>query len=149
MDFPEQNQISSELRETGDIFAPKFDANGLVLAITTEAGSGQVLMVAYMNKEALSLTLSTGIVHYYSRSRQSLWKKGETSGEMQRLIDMRVDCDQDALLLSVEQTGRGAACHTGQKSCFYRKVRTKNGTFTLQKEDGGQIFDPKQVYSRD
>ncbi len=148
MDFPDQNDISNEQRETGSTFAPKFDVNGLILAITTEARTGQVLMVAYMNEEALCLTLTTGIVHYYSRSRQSLWKKGETSGETQRLIDMRVDCDQDALLLSVEQTGRGAACHTGQKSCFYRKVTIRDQKPSLKHAAGAPLFDPKKVYDR-
>ena len=143
----QQNLKHSEI-ETGEIFAPKFDEKGLILAIATEHGTKDILMVAYMNRQALSLTLETGIVHYYSRSRQSLWKKGETSGETQKLVEMRVDCDQDALLMSVEQTGRGAACHTGQKSCFFRKIRVSDGQPVLQKLEGGQIFDPASVYSK-
>lgn len=145
--FDTPETLSKKSIEDGTIFAPKFDAKGLIMAVTTEQGTKELLMVAYMNKEALSLTLETGIVHYYSRSRQSLWKKGETSGEMQQLIEMRTDCDQDVLLLSVEQTGRGAACHTGQKSCFYRKVRVSEGKAELQKIEGNQVFDPKTVYS--
>lgn len=145
--FDTPETLSKKSIEGGTIFAPKFDAKGLIMAVTTEQGTKELLMVAYMNKEALSLTLETGIVHYYSRSRQSLWKKGETSGEMQQLIEMRTDCDQDVLLLSVEQTGRGAACHTGQKSCFYRKVRVSEGKAELQKIEGNQVFDPKTVYS--
>jgi phosphoribosyl-AMP cyclohydrolase len=115
-EFNDPETLSKKSIEDGTLFAPKFDAKGLIMTVTTEQGSKDLLMVAYMNKQALSLTLETGIVHYYSRSRQSLWKKGETSGEMQQLIEMRTDCDQDVLLLFVKQTGRGAACHTGQKS---------------------------------
>ncbi len=145
-EFEVPETLSKKNLEDGTVFAPKFDAKGLIMAVTTEHGSKDLLMVAYMNKQALSLTLETGIVHYYSRSRQSLWKKGETSGEMQQLIEMRTDCDQDVLLLNVEQTGRGAACHTGQKSCFYRKVRVSEGKAELQKIEGNQIFDPTKVY---
>jgi phosphoribosyl-AMP cyclohydrolase len=99
-------------------------------------------MVAHMNAEALSLTIATGNVHYYSRSRGKIWKKGETSGEIQKLLELRTDCDQDALLLVVEQTGRGAACHTGRKSCFYRRL--DNGALS----DLGlpRLFDPHAVY---
>ena len=104
---------------------------GLVTAITIEAASGALLMLAHMNAEALSLTLETGEVHYFSRSRGKLWKKGETSGEVQKLVEIRTDCDQDALMVLVEQTGRGAACHTGRKTCFYRRVAVSNGEATL------------------
>jgi phosphoribosyl-AMP cyclohydrolase len=95
-----------------------------------------------MNAEALRLTIATGEVHYYSRSRKALWKKGETSGEVQKLIELRTDCDQDVVLLTVEQTGRGAACHTGRKSCFYRVL--DDGAL----KDSGEprLFDPKIVY---
>ncbi len=148
MKFTNSNQIDTKQRENGDVFAPKFDSQGLIMAIASETRSREILMVAYMNEEALSLTLSTGIVHYFSRSRQSLWKKGETSGETQRLVDMRTDCDQDVLLLSVEQTGRGAACHTGRKSCFYRKVSIKDGEVQLKLDAEPPLFDPAKVYSK-
>ena len=111
-----------EALEEGTIFTPHFDAAGLVVCVTTELGSGTVLMVAYMNAAALRLTLETGVVHYWSRSRQALWRKGDTSGQVQRLVEMRTDCDQDALVLSVTVGGDGHACHTGRHDCFYRKV---------------------------
>lgn len=108
--------------EQDGAFTPKFDLNGLITAIVTDAKSGQVVMLAHMNKDALALTIETGIAHYYSRSRQQLWKKGETSGNLQEVLVMRTDCDQDAIIIEVEMTGDGVACHTGRKSCFYRKV---------------------------
>jgi phosphoribosyl-AMP cyclohydrolase len=98
----------------------KFDERGLVPAIAQDAGNGEVLMLAYMNAASLELTLSTGLCHYWSRSRQRLWKKGETSGHFQRLQEIRYDCDADTLLLKIEQVG--PACHTGQRSCFYRQL---------------------------
>ena len=107
-------------REEGTTFAPRFDASGLLTAVVTDAADGALLMVAHMNEEALRLTLATGIAHYWSRSRKSLWKKGETSGNFQRVVELRVDCDQDALWLKVEVAGDGATCHTGRRSCFYR-----------------------------
>src|SRR5437879_5162275 len=116
--FTDPSSLSHHAIEEGDLFAPRFDDKGLVTAIAVEAATGAVLMLAHMNAEALSLTLSTGQVHYYSRSRGKLWKKGETSGEVQKLIEIRADCDQDALMVLVETTGRGAACHTGRKTCF-------------------------------
>ncbi len=108
--------------EEGAVFAPRFDASGLILCVTVEASTNEPLMVAYMNAEALGLTMETGVAHYWSRSRNSLWRKGDTSGQTQRVVEMRVDCDQDALLLRVEAGGDGGACHTGRKSCFYRSV---------------------------
>lgn len=102
-------------------FAPQFDAAGLIVCVTRNV-EGHILMVAYMNREALEQTLQTAIVHYWSRSRNTLWRKGDTSGQVQRLVEMRVDCDQDALLLTVEVAGDGRACHTGRRSCFYRRV---------------------------
>ena len=128
--------------EEGTVFTPRFDANGLVTAIVQEAGSNRVLMLAHMNAEALERTLATGEAHYWSRSRGKLWKKGESSGEVQKLVEMRVDCDQDAVLLVVEQTGRGAACHTGRKSCFYRIV--EGGA--LRDSGEPRLFDPAEVY---
>ena len=111
--------------EEGLKLQPKFDAAGLVTCVATDAGSGEVLMVAHMNDEALRKTISSGQAWYFSRSRNSLWRKGETSGHTQRVFEMRVDCDQDAIWIRVEQTG--AACHTGRRSCFYRSVSEEGG----------------------
>ncbi|HTN62765.1 MAG TPA: phosphoribosyl-AMP cyclohydrolase, partial [Devosia sp.] len=122
MTFTDPTTLTHAELEEGQAFAPRFDANGLITAITMEAGSNELLMLAHMNAAALTLTLQTGFAHYWSRSRGKIWKKGESSGELQRVIELRVDCDQDAIMLVVEQTGRGAACHTGRKSCFYRRV---------------------------
>jgi phosphoribosyl-AMP cyclohydrolase len=107
--------------EEGRALTPKFDAAGLVTCVTTDASSGEVLMVAHMNAEALRKTIATGESWYFSRSRNALWRKGETSGHSQRVIELRVDCDQDAVWIRVEQQGDGA-CHTGRRSCFYRAV---------------------------
>jgi phosphoribosyl-AMP cyclohydrolase len=103
-------------------------------------------MLAHMNAEALSLTLETGIAHYWSRSRGKLWKKGETSGELQEVVELRTDCDQDAIVLVVNQTGRGAACHTGRQSCFYRRALVADGKVALQDTGLPKLFDPKEVY---
>lgn len=108
-------------RDESTMFLPQWDAQGLIPAITQDIHDGQVKMMAWMNKAALQETLETGYVHYWSRSRQKIWKKGEESGHLQKLIEMRVDCDQDCLLLLIEQTG--AACHTQRSSCFYRTVQ--------------------------
>jgi phosphoribosyl-AMP cyclohydrolase len=104
--------------EEGKDLTPKFDANGLITAVVTDAASGEVLMLAHMNAEALARSIASGDAWYYSRSRQKLWRKGETSGNTQRIVEMRIDCDQDAIWIRVEQ--KGPACHTGRKSCFYR-----------------------------
>lgn len=104
------------------MFAPRFDTQGLIVCVTTEASTREVLMVAYMNQLALDKTIETGIAHYWSRSRQSLWRKGDTSGQVQHVVSLHVDCDQDAILLAVEPGGDGKACHTGRKSCFYRRL---------------------------
>lgn len=108
--------------EEGETFAPRFDRDGLITVVTVNSASGDVLMVAHMNQDALALTLETGEAWYWSRSRQALWRKGETSGQVQKVVGMRVDCDQDALLLHVKVGGDGGCCHTGRKSCFYRHV---------------------------
>ncbi len=113
---------STTALERGSEIAPRFDANGLIAAVTTDAGTGEVLMLAWMNAEALRLTLDTGYAHYWSRSRGELWKKGETSGQLQLVQEIRVDCDQDAVLLKVLPQGDGGACHVGFRSCFYRVV---------------------------
>ncbi len=111
--------------EEGDTFAPKFDRDGLIVCITTEIQSGDILMVAYMNEEALRLTLETGVAHYWSRSRNALWRKGDTSGQVQTVRELLVDCDQDAIQIKVEAGGDGKACHTGRRSCFYRRAIVK------------------------
>ena len=111
---------STEELERGSVLAPRFDANGLIAAVATHAETGEVLMLAWMNAEALQKTLETGEAHYFSRSRNALWKKGETSGQVQTVVEVRVDCDQDAVLLKVHPQGDGGACHTGARSCFYR-----------------------------
>lgn len=134
--------------EEGLAFAPKFDADGLVTCVATDARSGDVLMVAHMNAAALQRTVETGEAWYYSRSRRSLWKKGESSGHVQRVVEMRVDCDQDAVWIRVEQQGPGA-CHTGRRSCFYRAVPVgKAGAVRLEFRDANKTFDPKTVYDR-
>ena len=144
--FADPTALSHEQLEEGTLFAPRFDAAGLVTVVTIEASSKDVLMLAHMNAEALSLTLETGIAHYWSRSRNKIWKKGETSGELQKLVALRTDCDQDALVLTVEQTGRGAACHTGRKSCFYRQVEVTGETAALKDTGLPRLFDPAKVY---
>jgi phosphoribosyl-AMP cyclohydrolase len=131
-------------REEGLKFQPRFDAAGLVTCVATDAGSGEVLMVAHMNEEALRKTIATGEAWYYSRSRKSLWRKGETSGHVQRVVEIRTDCDQDAIWIRVERSG--AACHTGRRSCFYRKVEASEGRARLSFVDADRHFDPKAVY---
>ena len=113
-------RISVEQVEEGRVLAPKFDADGLVAAVTTDAKSGDVLMLGYMNSEALAKTIETGEAHYWSRSRKVLWHKGATSGNTQRVVEIRYDCDGDALLVRVVPAG--PACHTGAPSCFYREL---------------------------
>ena len=144
--FADPAALTHEQLEEGPLFAPRFDAAGLVTVVTIEASTKDVLMLAHMNAEALSLTLETGIAHYWSRSRGKIWKKGETSGELQKLVELRTDCDQDALVMTVEQTGRGAACHTGRKSCFYRRVEVTGESVALEDTGLPRLFDPAKVY---
>jgi len=133
-------------REEGLAFQPRFDASGLVTCVATDAVTGEVLMVAHMNDEALRRTIASGEAWYFSRSRNALWRKGETSGHTQRVIEMRTDCDQDAVWIKVEQIG--AACHTGRRSCFYRKVETSEGGARLSFVDAERLFDPATVYRK-
>ena len=144
--FAAPTPLSHDQLEEGTTFAPRFDAAGLVTVVTIEAGTNEVLMLAHMNSQALSLTLETGIAHYWSRSRGKIWKKGETSGELQEVVELRTDCDQDAIVLSVNQTGRGAACHTGRKSCFYRRAVVRDGVVKLEDTGLAKLFDPGEVY---
>ncbi len=139
----------SELEE-GLVLTPKFDADGLVTAVATDAATGDVLMVAHMNAAALQKTIESGEAWYYSRSRRALWKKGETSGHSQRVVEMRIDCDQDAVWIKVEQIA--GACHTGRRSCFYRAVPlgksgAKPGEVKLEFA-GERVFDPKAAYRK-
>lgn len=106
--------------EHGSAITPRFDANGLIACVATHAATGEALMFAWMNAEALQLTLDTGVAHYFSRSRNALWKKGETSGQLQMVRELRIDCDQDCVWIKVSPQGDGGACHTGARSCFYR-----------------------------
>ena len=143
-------RATTEQVEEGRLFAPKFDADGLITCVVTDAWSAQVLMVAHMNPEALAKTIASGEAWFYSRSRQKLWKKGESSGHTQRVVEMRVDCDQDALWMRVEQIGAGA-CHTGRAGCFYRAVPLKQTDFRrliLDLRDADKVFDPAQVYGQ-
>ena len=122
-------------RDTTDRFLPRYDAAGLVTAIVTDADSDVLLMVAHMNEEAIAKTRETGQAHFWSRSRRTLWRKGETSGNGLTVVEMRVDCDQDALLLRVRPAG--PACHTGRRSCFYRRVETDGGLTFLADDAQG------------
>jgi len=137
---------SAHEAEEGRAFAPKFDADGLVTAIATDAATGELLMVAHMNAQALAKTIESGEAWYFSRSRRTLWRKGESSGHTQRVVEMRMDCDQDAIWIRVEQ--HGAACHTGRRSCFYRAVTAGEGGAGLSFVDADKVFDPSAVYRK-
>lgn len=135
--------------EHGSAFAPKFDADGLIPALAMDATTREPLMLAYMNEESLRLTLKLGEAVYWSRSRKEIWHKGATSGHVQKIVEIRTDCDQDALILLVEQIGAGA-CHTGRNSCFYRSVVADPaaGTVALQPNETKLTFDPNAVYGK-
>jgi phosphoribosyl-AMP cyclohydrolase len=124
--------------------ALRFGADGLIGAIVADAATGEVLMFAHMNGEAVRLTQATGLAHFYSRSRGKLWQKGETSGETLKVAEIRVDCDQDCLLILATPQGKGAACHTGRKSCFYRRLEGER----LVMVDDRPLFDPAKVYGK-
>jgi phosphoribosyl-AMP cyclohydrolase len=135
--------------EEGAEFAPKFDADGLIPAMAIDAVTSEPLMLAYMNAESLRQTLEIGEAVYWSRSRQEMWHKGATSGHVQKIVEIRTDCDQDALVLVVEQVGAGA-CHTGRGSCFYRRVLPAEGSGAAKLEftRSGLAFDPEAVYGK-
>ncbi|MEP9351492.1 phosphoribosyl-AMP cyclohydrolase [Xanthobacter sp. KR7-225] len=138
--------------EEGTVLSPRFDAAGLVTCVCVDAASGEVLMLAHMNAEALALTIATREAHYFSRSRGRLWKKGETSGHVQAVKEMRIDCDQDAVVIKVEVGGTGASCHTGRRSCFYRTVplgAAPSPQTTLAFTNDAPRFDPAAVYGKD
>lgn len=146
----ESRQTIEQVEEGHDL-APKFDEHGLIACVTTAAKTGEVLMLGYMNAEALKLTITTGEAHYYSRSRKLLWHKGASSGLVQKVVEMRIDDDQDAVWLRVEIPG-DASCHVGYRSCFYRSIPTGpdsgTGDFTrvLKFEESEKMFDPVAVY---
>jgi phosphoribosyl-AMP cyclohydrolase len=139
---------SHESLEEGLALTPRFGADGLIAAIVVDDASGDVVMLAWMNAEALTRTIETREGWYWSRSRQELWHKGATSGHVQSVRDIRIDCDQDAVLLRVETAGTGANCHTGRKSCFYRRVNTpiEGNVPTLEFTGDEPLFDPSKVY---
>src|SRR4029077_6498475 len=134
--------------EEGAKLAPKFDADGLVTCVATDAATGELLMVAHLNAEAFSRTIDSAEACYFSRSRRTLWRKGESSGHVQRVTEMRIDCDQDAVWIKVEQAGAGA-CHPGRRSCFYRAVplgKAPDKSLLLEFREAGKAFDPAKVY---
>ncbi len=149
--FQPRNTIAQV--EEGVDLAPKFDDRGLITAVTTDATSGELLMQGYMNAEALRLTIETGEAHYYSRSRQTLWHKGATSGLVQKVVQLMVDDDQDCIWLRVDVQG-GASCHVGYRSCFYREIpvgkafaaQQQDGQIDLAFTDTEKVFDPEEVY---
>ena len=141
-----ERQSHAEIEE-GTVFAPKFDEHGLIPCITTDAGTGEVLMFAFMNAEALRRTIALGEAVYYSRSRGELWHKGATSGHVQKVIELRIDCDQDAVWLRVDTGGKGS-CHVGYRSCFFRSVPLGEGEKMLRFEESEKLFDPGQVYGK-
>lgn len=137
---------SKEEIEKGLRLQPKFDENGLIPCITTDVHTNEVLMFAFMNKEALENTIKTGKVTYFSRSRGKLWVKGESSGQVQRLKELRTDCDQDVILCKADIGDNGASCHNGYRSCFYRKLDPQDQKLVF---DGGDpLFDPEEVYGK-
>ena len=150
------NPVKFEVRKTveqveeGDELAPKFDEHGLMPVVTTDAETGDVLMLGYMNDEALKRTIETGEAHYYSRSRKTLWHKGATSGLVQKVVQCFIDDDQDSVWLRVNVGGSGASCHVGYRSCFYRTVPVgsdrENGDSALTFTETEKVFDPKDVY---
>jgi len=139
-------RVTIEQVEEGHELAPKFDEHGLIACVTTAANSGEVLMLGYMNLEAFTKTITTGEAHYFSRSRKVLWHKGATSGLVQKVVEMRIDDDQDAVWLRVAIPG-DASCHVGYRSCFYRSIPTgEGGVRELKFEESEKLFDPQKVY---
>jgi len=143
-------RINTQQIEAGHVFAPKFDDDGLITCVVTDAWVGDVLMVAHMDAQALGRTIETAEAWFYSRSRKQLWRKGEQSGHTLRVVEMRVDCDQDAVWIRVEQIGKGV-CHTGRRTCFYRTLSLSEpaGPATsLEFRDADLVFDPEAVYGK-
>ena len=146
--FAERADLSQV--EEGTKLAPKFDEAGLVTAVAQDADTGEVLMVAFMNDQALQRTIETGEAHFYSRSRGKQWKKGEESGNVLRVKQMLTDCDQDCIVMRVKIAGNGAACHNGYRSCFYRAIPTgsHDGPLDMTFTELEKLFDPKAVYGK-
>ncbi len=143
------DRISVAEVEEGTALAPRFDSNGLIPVVTTDERSGDVLMMGVMNAEALIRTIASGEAHYWSRSQRRLWRKGGTSGFVQKVVEMRIDDDQDSIWLRVEVQGGGASCHVGYRHCFYRSVPVGalgDAPVTLRFEEQEKVFDPKEVY---
>lgn len=140
--------VSKKELDSGTLFRPRFNDAGLITAIAVDAEDNTILMVAYMNEQSLQLSLQTGIAHYWSRSRNALWKKGETSGNVQIISEIRTDCDQDVIMMRVRTQDTGANCHTGRKSCFYRSLEiAEDGQIALVFDEQDQpLFDPSKVY---
>ncbi len=136
--------------EEGSNLQPKFDKNGLIPVITVDSSDKQILMHGYMNEEAFKLSIQTKEAHYWSRSRKCIWKKGETSGLSQRILEIKIDDDQDCVIFQVELGGLQASCHVGYKSCFYRKLSDKDGNYSNKLEfvEKKKVFDPKKIYSK-
>ena len=146
---PFAERLTIEQVEEAHDLAPKFDAAGLIVCVTTDEKTGDVLMLGYMNREALVKSIETGEAHYWSRSRQVLWHKGATSGLVQKIVDLRIDDDQDAVWLKVDVSGSGASCHVGYMSCFYRSIpmgAAPTEELKLIYKEDEKTFDPKDVY---
>ena len=144
-----KKRISVEEVEEGLSLTPKFDENGLIPCITTDNNTGEVLMVGYMNAESLTKTIENGEAYYFIRSQQKIWHKGSVSGLKQKIIDMKIDDDQDSIWISVDVSGSGASCHVGYKSCFYRSIPLKSkvdDNIELIMDDEEKLFDPEEVY---
>lgn len=148
MSGPFSERISVEQVEESNELAPKFDVNGLIPVVTTDHETGELLMHGYMNEAAFLKSIETSEAHYYSRSRETIWHKGATSGLVQNIVEMRIDDDQDAVWLRVKVAGNGASCHVGYRSCFYRSVPkgAVDEKLTLQFEEQDKVFDPVEVY---
>lgn len=149
MSGPFAERITVKQVEEGVELAPKFDDRGLIPAVTTDFESGEVLMHGFMNEEALRRTIESGEAHYYSRSREAIWHKGSISGLVQKIVEMRIDDDQDCVWLRVRVAGNGASCHVGYRSCFYRSLPTgelPNAPVTLTIEETEKVFDPLAIY---
>uniref|UniRef100_A0A2A4Z7F9 Histidine biosynthesis bifunctional protein HisIE n=1 Tax=OCS116 cluster bacterium TaxID=2030921 RepID=A0A2A4Z7F9_9PROT len=146
---PFAERVTIEQVEEAHDLAPKFDADGLITCVTTDNETGDVLMLGYMNRDALIKSIETGEAHYWSRSRQVLWHKGATSGLVQKIVDLRIDDDQDAIWMKVDVSGSGASCHVGYMSCFYRSIptgATPTEDLKLVYKEDEKTFDPKEVY---